>query len=256
MSDIPKILLACDLDATFLHSRHHYAPGDLCVEYLNAKPLSLLSKEAHELYQHLPREILFAPVTTRARMQYQRIFYLSTPTPKFAVYAHGAHLFRDGVEDEEWGALAQRLLAPAAEEFAQAERIMESLGAERIRRVDNTYVQCWTRRAEWMEQRLRELMHPALTETLWGGQKLFVMSRAVNKGMAVRRLKGITGAQRMFAAGDSPFDVPMLAVAERAYVPYEKMAQRVRDSGGKDVRVIEGDFSAGILKDVIASLDE
>lgn len=256
MSDRPKILLACDLDATFLHSRHHYAPRDLCVEYLNGKPLSLLSYEAHRLYQSLPKEILFAPVTTRAQMQYRRIFYLSTPTPQFAVYAHGAHLLRNGVEDEAWSALAQRLLAPAAGEFAQAERIMESLGAQRIRRVDNTYVQCWTRKAEWMERRLNELMHPALTETLWGGQKLFVMSRAVNKGMAVRRLNAMIGAEQLFAAGDSPFDVPMLAAADRAYVPYEKMAERVRDAGGRDVRVIEGDFSAGILKDVIAAAQE
>lgn len=245
-----KILFACDLDQTLLHSRHKYVPGDIPAEYYQGHPQTLISPEAFKRFQSLPPEVVFMPVTTRSELQYRRVFLISSPTPQLAVFAHGARLLRYGKDDTAWSDLAQAMLAPATPEFEQGMRLLKQLGATRILWTDGVYIQCHTENPVWVAQELQRLMQPALTEILWGDKKLFLMARAVNKGTAVRRLKQLSGADLLYAAGDSQFDVPMLAAADVALVPREEIAAQVRAAGGRDVRVFEGDFSAAILREV------
>ena len=52
--------------------------------------------------------------------------------------------------------------------------------------------------------------------------KVYVLPKVLNKGTAIERIRCRLGAERVFAAGDSAFDVPMLEKADLAYRGGEK----------------------------------
>jgi hypothetical protein len=98
-----KILFACDLDNTLIHSWRHRKSGDVCIEHIGEKEQGYMSPKAAELYRSLPENILLVPVTTRSVDQYRRIEWPGNREPELAVTTNGAILLgrkdvlRDGI---------------------------------------------------------------------------------------------------------------------------------------------------------------
>ena len=96
-----KILFACDLDNTLIHSHKHRRADDICIEIYEGREQSFISPRALDLLKKISEKILFIPVTTRSITQYRRIFWTEDFKPRFAVVANGAYLL-DGDKQENF----------------------------------------------------------------------------------------------------------------------------------------------------------
>lgn len=88
-------------------------------------------------------------------------------------------------------------------------------------------------------------------DILNNGSKVYVVPRILNKGTAVKRLKKLTGADRVVAAGDSEFDIPMLLEADIAWFPKELDQGALAEHPGKRVVSGESVFSDQLLRSLV-----
>ena len=95
----------------------------------------------------------------------------------------------------------------------ETDRIME------VRDIRQLFVFTKCRYAQHAVRRLRKALHPGETEIFSNGEKVYVVPKNLNKGAAAARFTRYIGAQRTAAAGDSVFDIPMLAQADLAMAP-------------------------------------
>ena len=88
-----------------------------------------------------------------------------------------------------------------------------------VRRVDGLFV--FTKSADVPRTlaRLRDALDLTHVELFENGVKVYVVPRVLNKGTGVRRLRERFPEARVFAAGDSLFDLPLLAAADTAFCP-------------------------------------
>lgn len=90
-----------------------------------------------------------------------------------------------------------------------------------------------------------------LSEDIYGGNYFVdILNQNASKGIAVKQLKELTGADEIVAFGDNYNDLEMLKAADRAYVPEngvpeaKALATAIIDANDKDgvARFIEKDF--------------
>ena len=232
-SRTPRTLVASDLDRTLIYSTaalalsmpDEHAPRLLCVEVHEAKPLSYLTETAAELLVELADATQFVPATTRTRKQYRRIS-LPGPQPRFAICANGGHLLVDGRTDHDWNAEMRRRLADGSvplEEirahlaatadplWLRKERIAEDLFAYLV--VDRERLPVgWVKElAAWAEPR-------GWTVSLQG-RKIYAVPKPLSKSAALAEVVRRSGADQVFAAGDSLLDADLLMAADAGWRP-------------------------------------
>lgn len=95
-----KILFACDLDNTLIHSYKKKYADDICVEIYNGNEQSFISARTKNLLKEIAEKIIFVPITTRSVEQYKRIFWFENFSPSFAVTTNGAKFFCNGAEEK------------------------------------------------------------------------------------------------------------------------------------------------------------
>ena len=66
---------------------------------------------------------------------------------------------------------------------------------------------------------LREKLDPSKVDVFRNGAQVYVVPKKLSKGNAVRRFREYIGADTVLAAGDSEFDLSMLAEADRGLAP-------------------------------------
>lgn len=225
-----RALVACDLDQTLIFSRRSFRlppgaaePAVTLVERLDGAPLTFCDEVSLELLARLDRSAVFVPATTRTLAQYRRIDL--GLRPRYAVAANGGHLIVDGVPDPVWAAeVAGRLAggcAPLPEILALAERLAEDGWARLVRSADDlfVYLVAHTREAIPDLSAVAERV-AALGWTLSSqGRKVYLVPDGLTKQAAVAEIVRRTGATRLFAAGDSVLDLPILTAADRAVRP-------------------------------------
>jgi hypothetical protein len=232
-SRTPRTLVASDLDRTLIYSTaalalsmpDEHAPRLLCVEVHEAKPLSYLTETAAELLVELADATQFVPATTRTRKQYRRIS-LPGPQPRFAICANGGHLLVDGRTDHDWNAEIRRrladgsapldevrahLAATADPQWLRKERIAEDLFAYLV--VDRERLPVgWVKDlAAWAEPR-------GWTVSLQG-RKIYAVPKPLSKSAALAEVVRRSGADQVFAAGDSLLDADLLMAADAGWRP-------------------------------------
>ncbi len=214
-----KFLFACDLDNTLIHSYKHKTDDDICIEIYNGREQSFISRRTAELLSGVVKKILFVPVTTRSVEQYQRIHWTEKIKPEFAVVSNGANFLRAGVVDKNWRRDSSEFIQPYLNELREREKIFSrDLNLTVCRIVDESFLflKCSD------EVRTHELAEKIQKQTglnvNYSGQKIYLFPPKLNKGAALMRLKKIFTPQKIFAAGDSATDLPMLDVADFAYL--------------------------------------
>ncbi|MEU4887409.1 MULTISPECIES: HAD family hydrolase [Streptomyces] len=227
------ILVASDLDRTLIYSAaalaldmaDALAPRLLCVEVYEHKPLSYLTETAAGLLEHLAREAVFVPSTTRTRAQYGRIRLPGPPAP-YAVCANGGHLLVDGESDPGWqrrvrrtldegcaplASVREHLLRSADPEWLLKERVAEDLFAYLV--VDRALLpDAWVKDlADWADGQ-------GWTVSLQG-RKIYAVPKPLTKSAAVAEVARRTGASRVLTAGDSLLDADLLRAGDQAWRP-------------------------------------
>ncbi len=231
-----KILFASDLDNTLLFSYKHAQAGDVCVEYLDGKAQGFLTPKVIQGLEQINRTMQFVPVTSRSIMQFLRIQFPAGCVPEFALVANGGLLLRNGEVDPDWQARSLALVAPWRGELAKAGELLAQVPLPlRVRMVDDLYLFAACDSPEEAAQALVQVQGKTKLTAELSGRKLYFFPPGLSKGDALVRLREKFAPERVFCAGDSGIDVPMLERADVAIVPKGGMVEGglVWDGGGR-----------------------
>ena len=206
-------LLFSDLDGTLIFSAARKQVGDIVIERKDGREISCITARQSELFPQV-RNII--PVTTRSVEQYRRIAFARFGfLPKYALCANGGVLLVEGEPDAEWSAWSRAIYAECEAELKRFRELLESdpRRSFEVRLVDGLFL--FTKSAEPAET-LRYLGDGERCEGFFTGEKVYIVSKELNKGAAVKRLAERLGVSEFAAAGDSLMDIPMLNAATTA----------------------------------------
>lgn len=205
-----KILFACDLDNTLIHSYKHRRAEDICIEIYDGREQSFIAPRALDLIKKIAAQILFVPVTTRSIAQYRRIFWTENFYPRFAVAANGAYLL-NGERQENF---LREVVAPYEEELKlQHEKFSDNPAFSICRIVDESFL--FLRCRDDIEA--DKIFFDTSLTVKHTGKKIYLFPPALNKGEALKLLIKKFSPDKVFAAGDSEIDLPMLELADVAF---------------------------------------
>lgn len=205
-------LLACDLDNTLIHSHKRRRPSDICVELYDGHEQSFMSPRALDLLKQVAAQMLFVPVTTRSIAQYRRIHWTEDFRPRYAVTSNGAYLL-DGDAQENF--LRDEVLPYAAELAAQCEKFSTDDRFDICRIVDDSFL--FLRCSDDVDA--AALTFDTRLTAQHTGKKIYLFPPPLNKGNALKLLTKKFPADKIFCAGDSDIDLPMLKLADVAFAP-------------------------------------
>ena len=203
------ILFACDLDGTLIHSYKKFRDGDICVEIYEGREQSFISARAFELLKKISAQVIFVPVTTRSIAQYQRIFWTEDFRPRCAMVANGA-IFLDG----EQKIFYREVIAPYEKELNfQLKKYSGDKSFNICRIVDESFLflRC---RDDIDAEKIHFDTNLTVQHT---GKKIYLFPPELNKGAALKLLIKKFSPDKIFAAGDSEIDLPMLELADVAF---------------------------------------
>jgi hydroxymethylpyrimidine pyrophosphatase-like HAD family hydrolase len=215
-------LLVTDLDQTLIYSdQENLGPDRVQVEMKDSRGLSFMSFRSVCLLKQLIKHLCIIPLTTRSREQYERIIFPNGWTPSYALVANGAILFRDGRLDEDWYKETISQIMPSEEELWRGEELLKrdpDLTFE-IRKVDGVFLFTKSANPEATKSRLREQLDAELIHIQSQKNKVYILPKIMHKGAALERLRTAIPCRKIYCAGDSEFDLPMLEVADFSFAP-------------------------------------
>ena len=213
-----KILFACDLDNTLIHSYKHRADGDICIELYNGRAQSFISSRAVELLKKIAEKTLFIPVTTRSIEQYNRINWLEGTTPEFAVVSNGANFLQNGDINLIWQQDFYKNIFDCEDELRQKfEKLSRDKNFTICRIVDESFLFLKCSDDADIKKIAEEIQDDTNLVVEYGGRKIYLFPPNLSKGTAVLKLKKIFEPAKILAAGDSSIDVSMLNFADVAF---------------------------------------
>lgn len=204
-----KILFACDLDGTLIHSHKKRRADDICVELYDDREQSFISPRALTLLKSTAAQIIFVPVTTRSLAQYRRIHWTEDFSPKYAVTSNGAIFL-----DDDKIIFRREIATPYATELEfQREKFADDSRFNICRIVDESFLflRC---RDDLNTEDFHFDTHLTVQHT---GKKIYFFPPELNKGAALRMLIEKFSPDKIFCAGDSEIDLPMLELADVAF---------------------------------------
>ncbi len=217
-------LFACDLDNTIIHSYKKAQESDICVEKKDEKKLSYMTQKSYKLLNEIYEkrtDILFVPLTTRTMEQYNRINLLDSKFPKYALAANGGILLIDNCIDEKWYEESLEIIKDSLNELKLSMDILEkdkNIYMD-IRIIDGLFVYTKSSNPKKTLSVLSENIDISKVDVFENGDKVYVISKKLNKGAAVKRLKEKLNIEKTICAGDSLFDISMLNIADIAVYP-------------------------------------
>ena len=171
-----------------------------------------MSVESIELLKKIAEKVLFVPVTTRSIEQYLRVAENKNfPAPEFAVVSNGAFLLRDGKIFEHWS--DKKFSVEIQKQF---EKFSTHTEFTNCKIVDESFL--FLKCAEDVD--IEKIQTETSLKVQRTGQKIYLFPPNLNKGEALKNLIKKFSPDKIFCAGDSEIDLPMLNLADVAY--YQK----------------------------------
>src|SRR5665648_1024593 len=222
------MLFASDLDQTLIYSHRTLLSQDIeeqmrPVERFEERYISFMTQNALNMLRKISERVLFVPVTTRTKLQYQRINFVSYGiTHQYAVTSNGGTIFSEGVEDKDWSGivlegkdncLAAWDLIAKFNNIAHPSWVIKDSG----KLADDLFYYCLIEREKIPATELAAFKIWA-SDNHWElsvqGRKLYLVPLNVNKKAAIQYIKEKEGITRVVAAGDSLLDLEMLKAAD------------------------------------------
>lgn len=228
-----KMMFASDLDQTLIYSYRSCSNENVeiqikPVEWLEDRYISYMTEMALGKLQHLAQELLFVPVTTRTKLQYQRINFSDYGIfCQYAVTSNGGRIFLNGIEDQDWmrqvsdgrkNCLVVEDLINRFNEIRHSSWVHQNSG----KLADDLFFYCLIEREKIPVTELAAFKLWA-RDNNWElsiqGRKLYLVPINVNKKAAVQYIRAKEGIDQLVAAGDSLLDFDMLKTADFAVAP-------------------------------------
>lgn len=190
----------------------------MAVEWRAGEAVSFVTAAAARVLAGLP----IVPVTTRSLEQYGRVT-LPGVAPAYAVAGNGGYLLVNGKTDPAWSRqVADRLAAVAP--LADAEQALRraSQPAWRIHQVAGLFCYAVLDRTTFGQPAMAELRQwaePNGWRISLQGRKLYLVPAPLTKSAAVAEIVARTGADTVYAAGDSLLDIDLLDYADHGLHP-------------------------------------
>lgn len=217
------ILFASDLDNTLIHSYKRTNTG-ICVDVKDGKNMSFMSEKSYDMLQILSEKVEFLPITTRSLEQYNRLRLLKDKYPKYAITSNGGVLLVDNVIDKEWYEKTKMMIDDSMADLQKSLNILKKdpMVTLKGRMVDGLFVFAKTKDINFTVNALKEELDLEKVVIKKHKDKIYVLPRRLNKGIALKRVKEILGYDFVIGAGDSLFDVPMLQHSNIPIIPLSK----------------------------------
>lgn len=210
-----------DLDNTLIFSyRHDIGDAKRCVEVYQGREVSFITEKTYRMLRNLTGRVLLVPTTTRTIEQYRRID-LGLGEPQYALVCNGGVLLVNGREEETWYRESMELIEECREELQRAELILTK-DADRsfeVRNIRDLFLFTKSKEPELSAENLRKALDMEKIDVFTNGVKVYAVPKKLNKGEAVSRFRKRFHPERVIAAGDSAFDLPMLAEADAGLAP-------------------------------------
>ncbi len=248
-----RVVFFTDLDNTLIYSYKQELGADrIGVEIYQDRTISYMTPATVRMLEEIREHLLVVPVTTRTREQYERIDLGFVP--EYALVCNGGILLEKGVEVRSWREDSLKLTEGSRDALSRGRECLESDESRcfPVRSVGGLFLFTKSRRPGESAERVRQTLCSDRAEVFQNGQKLYVVPREINKGMACKRLKKrlkVSGVFpcRTIAAGDSAFDVPMLEEADFSIFP-DGLYQVSEEGSGAVWKGGKGTFSEFMLE--------
>ncbi|MCJ7856607.1 HAD hydrolase family protein [Lachnospiraceae bacterium NSJ-143] len=212
-----------DLDNTLIYSyKRDIGERKKPVELYNGRHISFMSEKSFEALKKILEKVTFIPLSTRSVEQYKRINFGRSCTPEFALVSNGGILLKDGKIDEKFKNDTIKIIKNSYSELENAKYVLskdKDVFFE-IRLVDDLFVFTKSKNSGATLDKLRNSLDLSKAEVFSNGEKVYVLPKLLDKGMAVRRVREYLDISHVFSAGDSLFDIPMLNEADVSFVPW------------------------------------
>ncbi len=241
-----KILFACDMDNTLIHSSRLYKENDINVEIYDGREISFMSPKAIELLDKLLQsdKVDFLPVTTRSIAQFSRIQLPDSVNT--ALVCNGTILLKNGAPDEKWQETAVAETEKYLPEMENLCRKYEESGLFRtVKIVDGMFLFAARENRDGIEALAEKLAAETTLNLEVSGRKMYWFTPIADKGVSLKRYCEKFGYEMVVAAGDSSIDYSMLNLADTALVPDKGTAEKIKSA---DMKICgEGNFAEFIL---------
>jgi hydroxymethylpyrimidine pyrophosphatase-like HAD family hydrolase len=254
------VLFASDLDQTLIYS-HRTCIGKQIdeqirpVEWLDDRYISYMTQSAVSKLNEVSKRVLFVPVTTRTKLQYQRInFQEYDISHKYAVTSNGGTVFFQGIEDKDWtqhvlqgrdNRAATPDILSKFNEIAHPSWVFPDSG----KLADNLFYYCLIERENIPLAELAAFKIWA-NENNWElsvqGRKLYIVPMNVNKKAAIQYICEKECMSRVLAAGDSLLDLDMLKAADLGLAPAHGELYKLYSQGIPGIEKIRFTQKTGI----------
>lgn len=211
-----KILFACDLDNTLIHSYKHKKENDICIEMLGEKEQSFITSNANNLIKKLPENIMLLPVTTRSVEQYMRIKWDNPP--EYALTSNGTVLLEKNIPINH---------EDISEYISGIEKLESMINPEdfiKVKFVDEKYLFAYCYENSDVKALYEKYSVMTKLNTQYSGRKIYFFPPPADKGKAVKKFAEKYNFDFIISAGDSSIDYSMLEIADIALLPNQQAA--------------------------------
>lgn len=222
------MMFASDLDRTLIYSHGaltEFPPSDntelTAVEHKQDTSVSFMTKRSLQYLQQLSKRLLFVPVTTRSRLQYERVFFQHTDA-KYAVTSNGANILYDGKLLSDWN---EKIVKEIKDMSVPLEQLRNEVSQRfhipgDLREVENLFFYYYLHGNITREMVIE--LDDYISDKGWKlshqGKKLYLVPRAVSKGRAVKFIQEREEISTLIGAGDSLFDDDFLTLCHHPFV--------------------------------------
>ena len=200
-----------DLDNTLIYShRQRLSDDKIVVEYLNGKEQSFMAQEIVNVLANM-NDYEFIPVSTRTEVQYNRLTCMKSLHVKYAIICNGGKLLIDGKVDGKWNDESYLTAVTGKDNMEKAVLELTKLCPDREIHRPEVYM-CYVSVDFPTEicDALSQKIDTEQVEIRCDHRKVYLFSKGINKGEAIRRFRQRFGLEYAVAAGDNEMDLPML----------------------------------------------
>lgn len=204
----------CDLDNTLIFSHRHDVGEKMVVEYLDGKEQSYMQMHIYEMF--CKTEKIIVPLTSRTCVQYERI---ELPVfPQYALLDNGGILLINGEKDEAWISDTFNLVSEDLEKMRCLQSELIQYGEIKWQDDLVIFLKLTNIEDSVVVKNIAEDNNLLFFEH---GNKRYICSKKMNKGMAIKRFRDRFNVEKAFMAGDSLVDADTAPFVDVLYLPFE-----------------------------------
>ena len=235
-----------DLDNTLIYShRHQLSDEKIVVEYLNGKEQSFMAQTVFDTLANIVG-YNFIPVTTRTEVQYNRLICMKALHAKYAIICNGGKLLIDGKADSEWNDETYQIVISKKESMEKAITELKKLCPySEIHRPEIYMCYVSVDYPTKICDALSLIINSEQVDIRCDHRKVYLFSKGINKGDAIRRFRERFKLDYAVAAGDNEMDLSMLNAVDYALAANSIFSNVVTK---KRKRLIGDDYSSQICE--------